>query len=328
MPLKKIIIPLFLLSTLLQISNTKHLTFEELTEQLIKENTQMKIIAVAGADSEETLQTCRLAKDKKICDSILIGDEEKIKNIAKEAEIDISDFKLVNIKDPIEISRYTTKIVHDGVADMYYKGSVETDVVLKSISDPEIGLKTNKIFSYVAVFEFQGKILFLTDPVIVSYPTLEEKIKLIENCVDFARSVGIEVPKVAVVAAVSVVSPKMVETVEANTLTEMNKKNEIKNCIVDGPMSLDLAVSKESVEMKQSDRRINGDADIILFPDVHSGNVSYKILKHLSKAMSGNVLLGPKRPVIINSRADNVQMKLNSIVLGFTYDKFNKENNK
>ena len=110
MPLKKIIIPLFLLSTLLQISNTKHLTFEELTEQLIKENTQMKIIAVAGADSEETLQTCRLAKDKKICDSLLIGDEEKIKNIAKEAEIDISDFNLQNIhKNNKNVKKRTKK---------------------------------------------------------------------------------------------------------------------------------------------------------------------------------------------------------------------------
>ena len=304
----------------------KH-TFVELLED-IKNDPKLRIIAVAGADSAETLQTCRIAKDTKICESILIGDEEKIKSTAKEAEVDISDFKIVNIKDPVEISRYASKIVHDGVADMYYKGSIETYEVIKSISDNEIGLKTNKIISFVAVFEFKGHIIFLTDPVIVSYPTLDDKIKLIDNAVEFAKSIGIETPKVAVVSALSVVSPRMIETVEAQTLTELNKKNEIKDCIVDGPMSLDLAVSPESVQMKHSNRRINGDADIILFPDVHSGNVSYKILKHLSKAKCGNVLLGTSRPVILNSRADNVQMKLNSIVLGFTFDKYNKANNK
>ena len=254
-------------------------TFEKLLSDL-KKDAKMKKMAIAGADNPETLETSRRAKDMNIGDSILIGNEEKIRTIAKENNIDISDFKIVDLSNPVEISRYAVKLVHDGDADMYVKGSLETRDVLKAVLDNEIGLRTEDLISLVGVFEIDGKMKFMTDPSVIPYPTLENKVQLINNAVKFAISTGMENPKVAAVAAIDITNPRMPETLEAEELMEMNKRGEIKNCIVDGPLSLDLAISPESAKIKNSKRRINGDADIILFPDVHSANIAYKILTY------------------------------------------------
>ena len=315
---------LFLLLLVLHIllkNCQNEMTFDKLLSDLKKDAT-MKIMAIAGADVPESLEASRLAKDMKIGDSILIGNEEKIKKIAKDKNIDISDFKLVNIIDPIEISRYAVKLVHDGEADMYVKGSLETRDVLKAVLDNEIGLKTSELISLVGVFEIEGQMKFLTDSSIVPYPTLQNKAQLINNAVKFAASTGLKNPKVAVVTAISMPNSRMPETLDAEQLTEMNKRGEIKDCIVDGPLSMDLAISPESAKVKNTNRRINGDADIIIFPDVHAANIAYKLLTHLTNIKSGNIIIGTSEPVILSSRSDTVEVKLNSIILAFTYDKF------
>lgn len=299
--------------------------FEKLIENL-KKDAKMKLMAVAGADMVETLTASRQAKDMKICDSILIGDEQKIKNNAKAANIDISDFKIVNILEPIEISKYASKLVHDGDADMFVKGSIETSDVLKAILDDEIGLRTDKKISLVAAFELKKRLILFTDPSVIPYPSLQDKVALIENAVSFAKSTGVQVPKVGVVTALSVVNPRMTETIDAKELTLMNKNGKIKDCVVDGPLSLDLAISPDSAKIKQSSRDINGDADIVLFPDIHSANISYKIMTQLGNGKNGSILMGTSKPVILSSRSDSAQTKLYSIILGFTYDKFNAKN--
>jgi phosphate butyryltransferase len=306
---------------ILLILGDEPITFDKLLENL-KKDAKMKKLAIAGADNPETIETSRKAKDMKIGDSILIGNEKKIREIAKEINIDISDFEVVDLSDPTEISRYAVKLVHDGKADMYVKGSIETRDVLKAVLDNEIGLKTNDLISLVGVFEINGKLKYFTDPSVIPYPTLQMKVQLINNVVKFAYSTGLENPKVAAVAAISLTDHRMPETLEAEELMEMNKRGEIKNCIVDGPLSLDLAISTESAKIKNSNRRINGDADIILFPEVHSANIAYKILTLLGDLKSGNIILGTSQPVILSSRSDSVQVKLNSIILGLTYDKY------
>ena len=313
---------LFLYLIFIQLLNCENpITFDKLISELKKEE-ELKKMVIAGADNPETLQTSRLAKDMNIGDSILIGNEERIRAIAKENKIDISDFQIVNLNEPTEISRYAVKLVHDGEADMYVKGSLETRDVLKAVLDKEIGLRTNDLISLIGVFELNGKLMYMTDPSVIPYPTLEEKVHLINNAVKFAISTGLTNPKVAVVTAVGVANPRMPETLEAEELMEMNKRDEIKNCIVDGPLSLDLAVSPESVRIKNSKRRINGDADILLFPEVHSANIAYKILTHLGDLKSGNIIIGTRQPVILSSRGDSVDVKLNSIILGFIYDRY------
>ena len=308
---------------LLQIFFSKtEVTFDSIIEEL-KKDIKMKKMAVAGGDNPETLQAARKAKDMKIGDSILIGNEEKIKARAKEHNIDISDFEIVNLDDTIEITRHAVKLVNEGKADILVKGSIQTKDILKVILDNEIGFKTSDLINLVGVFEIEGKLTLLTDISIVPYPTLENKVQLINNAVKLANSFGIKNPKVAVIAGISMSNSRMPETLEAEKLTEMNIRGEIKDCIVDGPLSLDLAISPESAKIKYVNRRINGDADILLFPDVHAGNIAYKILTHMIDSKCGSILLGTKKPVILNSRSDTVDVKINSMILGSIYDRIN-----
>ena len=320
--MKSVLIFVLIIFQIYLVNSKEQITFDKLLADL-KKDAKMKKMAIAGADIPETLKTSRLAKDMKIGDSILIGDEEKIRKIAEEAEIDISDFQIVNLNDRTEISRYAVKLVHDGEADMYVKGNIETRDVLKAVLDKEIGLKVpDELISLVGVFEIDGKMKYLTDPSVIPYPGLKEKVQLINNAVKFAASTGLKNPKVAAVTAISIPNPRMQETMDAEELSKMNDKGLIKDCIVDGPLSLDLAISPESAKIKHSERKINGDADIVLFPDVHAANIAYKILTHLSNAKSGNIIIGTRQPVILSSRSDTVEVKLNSIILGFTYYKF------
>ena len=323
--MKVILLFLYLIFIQILLINCENPTFDKLLEDL-KKDVGMKMMAIAGADNPETIQTSRKAKDMKIGDSIWIGNELKIREIAKEINVDISDFKIVDLSDPTEISRYAVKLVHDGDADMYVKGSIETRDVLKAVLDKEIGLRTRNLISLVNIFEIGGKLVFFTDPSVNPYPNLEMKVQIINNAVQFAYATGIKNPKVAAVTAISITNPRMPETLEAEELMEMNKRGEIKDCIIDGPLSLDLAISPESAKIKNSERRINGDADIILFPDVHSANIAVKIMTQLSDIRSGHIIMGTKQPVILSSRSDSVDVKLNSIILGFTYDKFHSQN--
>ena len=301
------------------------ITFDSLIEELKKEM-KMKKMAVAGGDNPETLEAARKAKDMKIGDSILIGNEERIRKRAKESNIDISDFEVVNIDDTIEITRYAVELINEGKADILVKGSIQTKYILKVLLDNEIGFKTKDLINLIGIMEIEGKLRLLTDISIVPYPTLENKVQIINNAVKLANAMGIQNPKVAVIAGIAMTNSKMPETYDAEKLTNMNIKGEIKNCIVDGPLSLDLAISPESARIKNSKRRINGDADIILFPDVHAANIAYKILTHMIDSKCGSILFGTKKPVILTSRSDTTPVKVKSMILAALYDRLNSGN--
>ena len=199
---------------------------------------------------------------------------------------------------------------------MYMKGILQTKDFLKSILDKDIGLRSGAMLSHVAVFEVKGidQLLFMTDGGFVVEPTLEDKVHLIENAVKVAQACGIETPKVAPLCAVEVVNPKMRCTVDGKKLTEMNENGEIKNCIIDGPMSMDMAISREACEIKGAlNRKITGDADILLFPDIHSNNLSAKFVAHTTEHYAGMILAGTKAPVILTSRSDDINTKVTSI---------------
>ena len=218
----------------------------------------------------------------------------------------------------IEASLKAVKLVHDGVADMYMKGLIDTKNFLKSVLNKEVGLRTGNALSHVCVFEVKGidHLLFLTDVAFMTYPTLEEKVQIIENTIPVAQACGIECPKIAPLAAVEVVNPKMPVTVDAAELTKMCEEGKIKNCIIDGPLSLDLAIDAEAAKHKgATDRKIQGDADVLLFPDIHAGNLVYKALVHTAEVKNGCILTGTKAPVILTSRSDTFETKVNSIAL-------------
>ena len=278
----------------------------------------LKKVAVAVAQDSEVLQAVDAAKKQNIADAILVGDEAKIKEIAASLNIDASQFTIINEPDVIEASLKAVKLVHDGKADMYMKGLIDTKNFLKSVLNKEVGLRTGKALSHVAVFDIKGydRLLFLTDVAFMTYPSLEEKVQIIENTVPVAKACGVDCPKVAPLAAVEVVNPKMPVTVEAEQLTQMNIDGKITDCIVDGPLSLDLAIDPEAAKHKgATDRKIQGDADILLFPDIHAGNLVYKALVHCSEVKNGCILTGTKAPVILTSRSDTFETKLNSIAL-------------
>ncbi|MDE6024373.1 MAG: phosphate butyryltransferase [Lachnospiraceae bacterium] len=278
----------------------------------------MKKLAVAVAQDDAVLEAVSVAKERNIADAILVGDEDKIKEIAASVNIDLSGFEIIDVKDVTEAARTAVKLVHDGKADMYMKGLIDTKGFLKSVLDKEVGLRTGKPLSHVALFEIEGyeKMFFLTDVAFIPYPTLEDKVGIINNTVEVVHACGISNPKVAPLAAVEVVNPKMPATVEADQLTKMNEEGKITGCIIDGPLSMDLAIDPEAARHKgATGRKIVGDADILLFPDIHAGNLTYKTLVHTAKAKNGCILTGTKAPVILTSRSDTCETKVNSIAL-------------
>lgn len=278
-----------------------------------------KVVSVAAAQDKAVLEAVKAAKERGIADAILVGDEAKIREIAAQLGMNLAEYEIINEPDIVQASLTAVKLVHDGKADMYMKGLLDSKTFLKSILDKEVGLRTGKALSHVCVFEIPGidRLLFLTDVAFMPYPTLEDKVSIIEYTVNVAKACGVEVPKVAPLAAVEVVNPKMPVTVEADELTKMCEEGKIQGCIVDGPLSLDIAIDKAAaIEKGATNRKVQGDADILLFPDIHAGNLVYKAIVHMVPGVkNGCILTGTKAPAILTSRSDTFETKVNSIAL-------------
>ena len=307
---------IFVVSDLDQSDTSWSKHFHKLIENV--KNLPTKKMAVAAAEDEYVLESVKIAKEEGLAESILVGDEKKIRELAKGLNMDLSGYEIINEVEPAKAALKAVKLVHDGKADMYMKGLISTKDFLRSVLDKEVGLRTGRVLTHVGVFEVKGidQLLFLSDQAFIMYPTLEEKVKIIENALDIANACGIQNPKVAPLAAVEVVNPKMPETVDAAELTKMNAEGKIKGCVIDGPLSLDMAISKEACSHKKGlNRKITGDADILLFPDIHTGNVAYKMLVHTAHFLNGAILSGTSAPVILTSRSDSVATKVNSIAL-------------
>ena len=278
----------------------------------------MKKVAVSVAQDSAVLEAVKEAKARGIADAILVGDEPKIREIAAELNMDLDGFEIIHEPDMIQAYLTAVKLAHDGKADMYMKGLIDSKNFLKSVLDKEVGLRTGGTLSHVCVFEIPGidRLLFLTDVAFMTYPTLEDKVNIIRNTLPVCKACGVDNPKVAPLAAVEVLNPKMPVTVEAAELTRMCEAGELTGCIVDGPLSLDLAIDAEAAKHKgATDRKIQGDADVLLFPDIHAGNLVYKAIVHMVQVKNGCILTGTKVPVILTSRSDTFETKVNSIAL-------------
>lgn len=289
--------------------------FEDLMN-LAKERTP-KRVAVAQAGDEDVLLSVKMAMNEGIIDPVLVGNKEDIERISKEIGLDLEKVEIVDERDKTLAARKATELVSSGKASILMKGLIDTSIIMKQVLDKEIGLRTDKLISHVAIFDIATyhKIFFLTDAAMNIAPNLEQKKEIIENAVELLKCLNINNPKVAILAAKEKVSPKMEATVDAGKLKEMNQNGEIKNCIVDGPLALDNAVSKESARIKGIDSPVAGDADILIAPDIEAGNVLYKSLTFLGGAASAGIIVGTKAPIILTSRADDEDAKLHSIVL-------------
>ena len=277
-----------------------------------------KKLSLAVAQDKEVLEAVKLSKELNIIEPILVGDKSRIEKTSEEIGLDLGKIEIIDEKDGVEATRIATGIVSSGKADILMKGLIDTSIIMKQVLDKEIGLRTGKIISHVAVFDIDSyhKIFFVTDAAMNISPDLNQKKEIIENAVDLAHSLGIECPKVAVVGAKEKVFSKMEATIHGKELADMNKKGDIVGCIVEGPFALDNAISKEAAKLKGIDNIVAGDADILLMPTIEAGNILYKSLNFFAKAKSAGIILGTKAPIVLTSRADNREAKLHSIVLG------------
>jgi phosphate butyryltransferase len=278
-----------------------------------------KIIAVAKAEDKEVLLALDHARREKIIQGVLVGSKEKIKELTDNNKINLSEYELVEEKDSFKASLLCAQLINQGKADLMMKGLLDTGIFMKGILDKEKGLAIGKLLTHVAVFEIPDfpRLLLLTDAAINIAPTLMEKAQIIQNAVDLAISLGIEKLKVACIAATEKVNPeKMPATVDAACLSMMAKRGQIKGALVDGPFGLDNAISEESAKIKGVKSPVAGKADILLCPDIETGNVIYKTLVEFAKAKCAAVVLGTKVPVVLTSRADSHETKFMSIALG------------
>ena len=300
-----------------------YITFEKMYEK-IKASGIKKIIAVAGAYNLTSLQTCRKCKDLGIADFILIGRIEKIKEIANKNNVDISDFLIVDKRTDLEIASHAAKLVKIHQADIFYKGGLNPLITLKAIFDDEL-FRKNKLVTGISIMDIpkHKKLLILTDAHVKAYPTLNQKIELIKNAVEVANSLGIEKPKVAVVAGIGNISRKMRETEDASRLTKLNDIGQIKGCEVEGPVAFDIAVDPYSKIFNYvPTRKIKGDADIILFHNFHHANIAYNLLLHIVKARSATLLGGTRYPVVFASRSGSEEYKFNSIICAIYFSEY------
>lgn len=276
-----------------------------------------KKLSVAVAQDEPVLEAIKAAKERGIADAILVGNKEEIEKIATKIDMDLSDFEIIHEEDIKKAALKAIELVSSGVADMVMKGLVDTATFLRSVLNKEVGLRTGNLMSHVAVFEIEGidRLILLTDAAFNTYPDLKQKVQIINNSVMVAKSCGIENIKVAPICAVEVVNPDMPATVDAALLSKMSDRGQIKGCIVDGPLALDNALSEEAAHHKGITGSVAGRADILLLPNIDVANVMYKTLTYTSNTKNGGILVGASAPVILTSRTDSFETKVNSIVL-------------
>jgi len=223
----------------------------------------------------------------------------------------------VESSNPMESIITSVKMVHDGAADVLMKGKVGTSDMLSAVLNKEYGLRTGRLLSHFAYFEVQSyhKLIAVTDVAMNIAPTLSEKIQILNNSVKVLNNLGIAKPKVAVLGAIEKVNTDMDATLDAALLSKMNQRDQILNCIVDGPLAFDNAVSLESAKYKEIKSDVAGDTDLLLMPDIEVGNVLYKSLVFFAKAKVASMIVGASAPIVLTSRSDSEQAKFDSIVL-------------
>ena len=274
-------------------------------------------LAVAVAQDAEVLLAVDAAYKLGIASAILVGDEGEIRAIAEKLNISMDNYQIVHEADKVEACRKAVKLVRDKDADVVMKGIVDTSIILKAVLDKEIGLRQSPVLSHVAVFEVPGydRLFYLSDAAMNIAPDLEAKKHILMNTVQVAHALGNENPIAACLCAVEKVNPKMQATLDAAALVEANKAGEITGCTVIGPLALDNAISVEAAHHKGITDPNAGHADILLVPAIEVGNVFYKSMVFMARAKNAGVIVGAKAPVVLTSRADSDETKLNSIAL-------------
>lgn len=290
--------------------------FDELIQK-VKSFENVKKVAVVVAEDQHTLEAVFRAKKDNIVKPVLIGNKEKIKTILSSLNETLEDEFIIDAADDSVAAYKAVELVREGQVDFIMKGKIQTADLLKAVVDKEKGLRTGSVMSHISINEVPTyhKLLAVTDGGMMMYPDVDKKKQIIENAVNTFRAMGYEEPKVAVLTAVEKVNPKMPETIDADLLKAMNLSGEIKDCIVEGPISYDLTMSKESAEIKGFESPVTGDADILIVPNITTGNILGKSLIYSSKAKMAGFIVGAKVPIVLTSRGSTSEEKYLSLVL-------------
>lgn len=281
----------------------------------IAKKKETRILAVAASADKHVVEAVANAAKDNIVIPIFVGDEALTRKYALEVGLAIDNIEFIDEPNDAKACAVAVSLVKDGKADILMKGQVATALLLKAVLDKDNGLRTGSTLSHFALFEspYYHKLIGVTDAAMNVAPEFQDKVSIVKNAVGAMHGIGIEMPKLAVIGPVEVVNPKIESTVHAAMLTQMNRRGQIKDCIIDGPLAIDNAVSKEACEQKKIVTEVGGDADILMAPELNAANILYKMFSFMGGAVSAAVILGAKCPIVLTSRADSEHSKLLSI---------------
>ncbi len=292
------------------------MTFEDLYKR-VKDYPSKKIAAIMAQDIE-LLKALKSAKDKNIAEALLIGNKNEILEKGKDLGITESDFEIIEVDDGPSAVAMGINLIYEGKADLLIKGKIQTGELLSNVLKHEPKFTKGEMLSHTFIFEAEGydRLIGITDSGMVIAPTLEQKAHMINNALEVFHAIGIDKPKVAILSGVEYVNPKLPCSVDAEKLVNMYKEGKFEGAIVDGPFALDNAINIEAAKTKGITSPIAGKADLLLVPNMVAGNMLAKSLIYFANVKAGGIIVGGKTPIILLSRADNFERKLNSIVLG------------
>ncbi len=301
-------------------------------DDLIKsaKSLKAKMAAVVIAEDDFVIEGIVLAYKKGIIIPKLIGNKNKIISILKKKEKSISanDFEIIGADNDVDASIIAVKLAHDKKADIIIKGHIHTDILIHQLIRMESGLRTNRFISHIFCMEIKTykKLIFITDAAININPDIAQKAQILQNAIDICKIIGVKNPKAAILSAVETVNPKIASTMDAAIISKMAQRGQITGGIVDGPLAFDNVISKKAAEEKGIKSEVSGDADIILVPNIESGNILFKDLEYLAGAKVAGIVVGLKVPVVLTSRSDNAEARLYSAafasIVSENYPKF------
>ncbi|MCX6254283.1 MAG: bifunctional enoyl-CoA hydratase/phosphate acetyltransferase [Bacteroidia bacterium] len=285
-------------------------------KRIVEGGPRKKLVLAAAQDQHSLGAVVRAWKDN-IIEPILIGDKEGIQNICASNNYDITGMRIIHEPDTEMSVEMAVRMGSSKQADILMKGKVGSSTLLKCVLNKEWGLRTGNLLSHFALFEVETyhKVIAVTDVAMNISPNLQDKIAILNNSVACMNRLGYKMPKVAVLGAVEMVNENMEATLDAALLSKMNQRDQIKNCIIDGPLAFDNAISLESAQLKGIKSEVAGDTDLLLMPDIEVGNVLYKSLVFFAKAKVAAIILGAMVPIVLTSRSDSEQAKFDSILL-------------
>jgi phosphate butyryltransferase len=291
----------------------KHLT--DLRKLL--DNRPVRRLALAAAQDPQSLGAVLKAGQDGLIIPVLIGNRNEIEKTSAECGYDLAGYTVIDERNVEEATRIAVSMVSSGDADFLMKGKVGTSTLLKHVLNKEYGLRTGKLLSHFALFEVETyhKLIAVTDVAMNIAPNLQDKIAIVNNAVGCLNTLGIKIPKVAVLGAVEMVNESMQATMDAALLSKMNQRDQIQNCLIDGPLAFDNAISLESAVHKGIKSEVAGETDLLIMPDIEVGNVLYKSLVFFARAKVASVILGALAPIVLTSRSDSEQAKYDSIIL-------------